>query len=48
MHRIVQKHTFDVTPLLHNFSHLGYISEDVGKQKNDIGQLDRIAKLSEV
>jgi len=26
---------------------LGYISEGVGKQKNNIGKLDRIAKLSE-
>jgi len=26
---------------------LGYISEAVGKQKNDIGKLDLIAQLSE-
>jgi len=45
---MAQKSNFGVTPLRHNFWHLGYISEDVGKQKNDTGQLDQIAKLSEV
>ena len=45
----VQKYTFDVTPLLQNLflTLSGYISEDIGKQKNDIGKLERIARLSE-